>query len=158
MSERQEWQMWTTAVSKLYLNSFGSLTAPFYTVPLEAAIAWLYLYTPRQQAGDLAAIWQILQLPAAGVFLLIIGAFLKNLIYTRSSVDEWKTAFEKERQREREASEKAWEREREQFQIRLKELFTEKEYWREAWAKTQSLAVLEKQQGIALQHLAPQKE
>jgi hypothetical protein len=144
MSERQEWQMWTTAVSKLYLNSFGSLTAPFYTVPLEAAIAWLYLYTPRQQAGDLAAIWQILQLPAAGVFLLIIGAFLKNLIYTR--------------QREREASEKAWEREREQFQIRLKELFTEKEYWREAWAKTQSLAVLEKQQGIALQHLAPQKE
>lgn len=113
-----------TGVERSFYILSGAATPPYYT---EAA---LYLLTPLFQVGDLALVWEALQLPLTGFLLLVIGAFLKNLIYTRSSVDDWKTAFERERTREREATEKAHaveiaaimaahERERAAFQARF---------------------------------------
>jgi hypothetical protein len=60
----------------------------------------LFGLIPALQAGDLSQVWDILQLPLTGFLLLVIGMFLKNQIYTRSTVEEWRTDFEKERAKE----------------------------------------------------------
>jgi hypothetical protein len=149
--------MTTTVAAKSYSILFGPLIPPYFTAPWEAAALTLYLLTPRLQGGEIAAVLQILQLPAAGVFLLIIGAFLKNLIYTRSSVDEWKATFEAERTRERAATEKAHESERaawekayanlfEQLSERLAEEKAEKEDWKRIAAENLRMA----REGIGL--------
>jgi hypothetical protein len=97
----------------------------------------LFGLIPPLQAGELALIWEALQLPLTGFLLLVIGAFLKNFIYTRTTVDRWLADLEKERERERADSDKAYaammtehlkamemqekerSREREQSQVRL---------------------------------------
>jgi hypothetical protein len=60
----------------------------------------LFGLIPALQAGDLSQVWDILQLPLTGFLLLVIGMFLKNQIYTRSTVEEWRSDFEKERAKE----------------------------------------------------------
>jgi hypothetical protein len=66
----------------------------------------LFGLIPALQAGDLSQVWDILQLPLTGFLLLVIGMFLKNQIYTRSTVEEWRSDFEKERAKELEARDK----------------------------------------------------
>jgi hypothetical protein len=162
MSERQEWQMWTLGVNRLYLSLSGSLTAPYYTPHIEAAAAWLYLYAPRLQSLD----WDLLARLGAGPLYVLL--FVLLALFKRGDM-MWRAEFDRAIAaatdlynrmviaKDEKYADMVMAKDSRygdmviQYEARLKEERDEKVMWKEAWAKAQGLAV----QGL---HLAQSKD